>query len=87
MKSDTNLRIEYVEYSWKYDFPEEIELALENDYVKNNHLYDKNTLGCIAVILLISPDIGGSQLIKLVREIMKNKETFFNCKPLKEIDD
>lgn len=67
MKSDKNLRIEYVEYSWEYDFPEEIELALENDYVKNHKLYDKSTLGRIMMYLLVCPDIDASQIVELAR--------------------
>jgi len=41
--SETALRIAYAYYSWEYEFTDEIEAALEQDYIKNTHLYDTET--------------------------------------------
>ena len=56
MKTKTELQIDYVYLSWKYDFPPKIEAALENDYVASPHLYDEGALKRVATLLLIEPD-------------------------------
>lgn len=65
----TELRIEYVYYSWAYEFRREIEDALERDFVTNRHLYDKDTLRRVATLLLIDPEASPEVVLKMVRGV------------------
>lgn len=65
--SKTQLLMEYVDLSWNFNFPEEIELIVERDFVENQHLYDINTIKRIATYLLISPEIDEGELLEIVR--------------------
>jgi hypothetical protein len=56
VKTTTELKLDYVSLSWEYDFPPEIETALENDFVANQHLYDDAALKRVAALLFIAPD-------------------------------
>ncbi|PHV03711.1 hypothetical protein CSQ88_00490 [Iodobacter sp. BJB302] len=53
MKTTTDLRLEYVTLSWNYNFPSEIETAIEDDYVVNPHLYDEESLERVKLLLLL----------------------------------
>ena len=53
MKSETDLRMSYVEFSWEYDFPEFIEKILEDDYITRPECYDEASLKRIAALLLL----------------------------------
>lgn len=56
MKSETDLRMSYVEFSWEYDFPEFIEKILEDDYITRPECYDEASLKRIAALLLLDPE-------------------------------
>ena len=56
MPTKTDLLLQYADLSWNYDFPQAVEIALENDYVANKDLYDESVLKNIALLLLIAPD-------------------------------
>jgi hypothetical protein len=68
----TELLIEYVKLSWEFHFPEEIEAALEADYVKNFHMYDLEAIKRVASLLLIYPNASASQAIEMVRSAVKS---------------
>ncbi len=65
----TELLIEYANLSRDFEFPEEIEKAVENDYVENQHLYNIDTIKLIAVYLLIYPDIDPKYLLELIKTL------------------
>lgn len=67
MKTTTELRIDYVFLSWHYDFPKEIEAALEDDYIANPHLYDEGALKQVATLLLIELDASPKCVLGAVR--------------------
>jgi len=67
MKTTTELQIDYVFLSWNYDFPPEIETALERDYVTNPNLYDGDALKQVAALLLIAPDASAKCALGVVR--------------------
>ena len=67
MKTTTELKIDYAYLSWSYDFPSEIENALEGDYVAHAHLYDDETLKHVAIRLLIAPDASSKDVLDVVR--------------------
>lgn len=67
MKTRTELQIEYAFLSWEYDFPPNIETALENDYVANPHLYSVRALKVVATLLLIAPDAPSECVLDAVR--------------------
>ncbi len=68
MTTTTELRIQYAYLSWNYDFPPEIETALEDDYVANRHLYDESALKIVAITLLIDPDASPQNVLDAVRD-------------------
>ena len=68
MKTKTQLRIDCVRLLWNYDFPEEIQLALEEDYVENHHLYDENALQRVKTWLLIEQAISPQCALSIVRD-------------------
>lgn len=72
MKTTTELQIDYVLLSWNYDFPPEIETALESDYVANPHLYDESALKQVATLLLIAPDASPKCVLSSVRSCRSN---------------
>lgn len=74
MTTDTDLRIEYVELSWNHDFPERIEIALENDYVANKHLYDQSAFSLVTTHLLIAPDASPESVLQIVRSNPSQRE-------------
>jgi len=61
------LRREYAYYSWEHDFPEEVDQALEDDYVRNRSMYADTTLKCVALLLIVAPDAGPAEVLSLVR--------------------
>ena len=67
MKTKTDLQIEYTFLSWKYDFPPDVEVALEDDYLANSHLYDEGTLKRVATLLLIDPRASAEGVLTAVR--------------------
>lgn len=69
--SETKLRIEYAERSWKYEFPECIEEALEDDYVLNHDLYKDGVFEFIAMWCFIHPDITPEFMLERIREYKK----------------
>lgn len=52
--------------SWAYDFPQNVENALENDYAEHPHLYRNETLKQVAALLLIAPDSSPEQVLSLI---------------------
>ncbi len=61
------LRREYAYYSWQCNFPDEIEQALEDDYVECKFMYSENTLECIAAMLLLHSEVSPQYVLDLVR--------------------
>lgn len=59
--------MQYVDFSWSYDFPSEIEEALECDYVYNHHLYSEASLKCVAALLLVAPDAPSALAVSIAR--------------------
>lgn len=68
MKSITELTIEYVYYSWDFEFQPDIEEALERDYVLNSYLYDQKALHRVKMLLLILPGASTAQVLEAVRD-------------------
>lgn len=56
-KTETQLRLEYTELTWKYDFPIELENQLERHYVENSSLYDSEIIKVIAMIVIMDEDV------------------------------
>ena len=56
MKTKTEQRIEYVFLSWAYEFPQNVEDALEEDYAEHHHLDSNKALKQMEALLLIAPD-------------------------------
>lgn len=75
MKTRTELQIEYAYLSWDYEFPGNIEIALENDYVKNPHVYSKGAFLCAATLLLIAPDASPEHVLYTVRSFTSGSAT------------
>lgn len=65
--NSTKLKWEYYQRSRAYELSDDIELALENDYVKNNGSYTDETFKKIQLISLISPNVSASEILKFVR--------------------
>ena len=80
MKTTTELRIDYVFLSWNYDFPSEIENALESDYIAHPHLYDEETLKLVAALLLIAPDTSPKCVLDVVRSCRLDLQQTLNPK-------
>ena len=69
VSTKTELRLEYAYYSWNYEFPPEVEDALENDFVMHRYLYGKETLERVKVLLLIYPDASAQEVMDTVRVV------------------
>jgi hypothetical protein len=66
MTIDTKTRIDYVEYSKSYDFPEIVEDALEHHFAEHRHLYqDEIPLKRINLLLLINPCTTPEEALKI----------------------
>jgi hypothetical protein len=61
------LERDYYEYSKEYKFSEEIDDALEGDYVSNKPMYTEGTLKCVALFLLIAPDATPEEVLSQAR--------------------
>jgi hypothetical protein len=66
-KTNTELLVEYVELSKKFDFPSEIEAVFEQDYVTNHHLYDENSWNRVAALLLIEPSASAMAAVRIAK--------------------
>ena len=64
--TEAEIRLQYVDRTWHIDFPEDIEQALEDDYVVNTNLYTDSMFSYIQTILLIAPTITPKKLIEMV---------------------
>ena len=74
----TKLRLEYALRSWGYEWPDPLENALEEDYVKNRHLYaGKKTFQTIELKLTIEPETTPNEMLKFVRALHKQSEMTF----------
>lgn len=51
----TTLLLEYAELSRDFDFPDDLEIALENDYVINKQYYSVEVLKCVLAAQLLGP--------------------------------
>lgn len=67
MKTTTDLRIDYAHLTWDYEFPPEIELALESDYIVNQYLYDEDAIKHVATLLFIAPGATTECVLATVR--------------------
>ena len=63
----TVLKLEYLAFCQGEEFPEDIELVLEEDFVINRRMYTKETLHIIQGLLLLSPEITPEYLLKALR--------------------
>jgi len=64
--TETELRVQYAERTWDFEFPECIEQALENDYVLNSVLYTDDMIKKIKLTLLVYSEISPEKLIEMV---------------------
>lgn len=62
----TELRIEYADRTWNFDWPDSIDQALEEDYVLNRETYTDEVLNLIRGLVLIAPNIQPIELIYIV---------------------
>lgn len=65
--NSTHFKWEYAQRSSDYELPDDIELALENDYAKNSSNYTDETFKQIRLFFLISPNASASEILELVR--------------------
>lgn len=75
MKTKTDLLIEYAELSWNHDFPNEIEIALENDYVANKELYSEEVLQGLRLHLLLDRDASPQDVLNAVRNMQPDSDS------------
>lgn len=71
MKTKTELLIDYVDLSRDFDYPERIETLLEDDFVKNHHLYDESTFKRIALLLLINPNASAEEAVEIANTLIE----------------
>lgn len=64
--NNTYLKCEYAKRSSAYNLPDDIELALENDYAKNHEIYTDNTFKNIQALFLVFPEVSASQILDFV---------------------
>jgi len=65
--TSTNLLLDYVNRSSRYQLPERLEIALETDYVRNSELYTDDTFLAIPVLYKLYPNIRAEELLDAVR--------------------
>lgn len=63
--STTALKLQYAERTWDYNFSEELELALEEDYVVNPDIYTDETFELIRAMLVLAPDYDPKLILKV----------------------
>lgn len=66
-KSKTARMIEYGELSKDFDFRDDIESALENDYAENPNLYSLEVLKHIKLTLVLAPELPPQFILELVK--------------------
>jgi hypothetical protein len=66
------LRQQYAEKSKKFDYPEQVDEAIENDYVRNSNLYVGDIFEYIETLCLLCPDITPELLLKKIRDYDTN---------------
>ena len=71
--TETELKLQYVERTWDFEFPEHIEKVLENDYVRSPDMYTNEMFKYIRMNLLIAPEIEPDILIELVHTFTNHK--------------
>ena len=71
---------DYVFLSWNYDFPSEIESAIQGDYVVNPHLYDEGALEQVKALLLIAPDVSPQCALDVARRYRSDVQRPPNAK-------
>ena len=74
-RSKIELQYECYLLSKDYEFPDNIEIALENDYVENPHLYDRSTFKRLQVykMLGVENDVSIAEVLGMVRIIYKDR--------------
>lgn len=65
--NSTHFKWEYAQRSSAYELPDDIELVLENDYVKNAGNYTDEIFKQIQLFSLISPNASASEILEFVR--------------------
>ena len=70
-KSNTALKIEYSELSKDYDFRDDIESALENDYAANPGLYYLEVLEHLKLRLRLAPEMSPQCVLEVVEKYRK----------------
>jgi len=65
--NSTHLKWEYAQRSSSYELPDNIECALENDYVKNAGTYTDETFKQIRLFFIISPNASASEILKFIK--------------------
>lgn len=68
----TSKKLEYVHLSRDFDFPDDIEDVLENDYAVNSHYYSVDILKCVQAARLLR-DSSPDEVIELIRVWNENK--------------
>ena len=68
MPSRTDLLLECYDLTKDHDIPENIQTAIECDYVNNRHLYSEATIKYIRCLILICPTIEPDNVLEKVRK-------------------
>mgnify|MGYP000120815266 CR=1 FL=1 len=70
--TDTQLRMEYAERTLSFELPDDIEQAIENDYVTNRSVYTDRILKVIQMIYFIHPEVTPQEMLMHVRRANEN---------------
>lgn len=70
--TDTQLRIEYAERTSYFELPDDIEQAIESDYVTNRSVYTDEIFKLIQMVYFIHPKVTPQEMLKHVHMALKN---------------
>lgn len=89
MRSTTQLLIDYCDRTNDFDFPENVELFIEEDYLKNRALYTDSVFSIMMLLLCInSDDLNPEYLIRYAITINSDSgKSTPNAEPPTEISD
>ena len=68
----TELRVEYFERTSHFDLPDEIELALENDYIINRDIYTDTVLEMIQMTYFLHEMVTPEEMLEHVHRTSRN---------------
>ena len=70
--TNLELRMEYADRTWEFEFPYDVENALEDDYVKNRAIYTDEILKEIKGLYLLRTDITPQEILNYVHNSNNN---------------